>query len=129
MEIIFEVIFQFLGELLLQIVFQFLVELGFHSLKNSFRHTPNPVLATIGYILWWLMAGGLSLWAFPNSIIADPMLRLLNLIATPIALGLLMTLIGRFRARKGQDLVRLDQFGYAFVFAFAMAFVRFVWAA
>jgi hypothetical protein len=129
MEIIFEVIFQFLGELLLQIVFQFLVELGFHSLKNSFRHTPNPVLATIGYILWGLMAGGLSLWAFPNSIIADPMLRLLNLIATPIALGLLMTLIGRFRARKGQDLVRLDQFGYAFVFAFAMAIVRFVCAA
>jgi hypothetical protein len=129
MEIIFEVIFQFLGELLLQIVFQFLMELGFHSLKNSFRRRPNPVLATIGYILWGLMCGGLSLWAFPNSIIADPMLRLLNLIATPIALGLLMTLIGRFRARNGQDLVRLDQFGYAFVFAFAMAFVRFVWAA
>ena len=129
MEIIFEVIFQFLGELLLQIVFQFLVELGFHSLKNSLRRRPNPVLATIGYILWGLMCGGLSLWAFPNSIIADPMLRLLNLIATPIALGLLMTLIGRFRARKGQDLVRLDQFGYAFVFAFAMAIVRFVWAA
>jgi hypothetical protein len=57
------------------------------------------------------------------------MLRLLNLIATPIALGLLMTLIGKFRTRNGQDLVRLDQFGYAFVFAFAMAFVRFVWAA
>jgi hypothetical protein len=129
MEIIFEVLFQFLGELLLQIVVQLLVELGFHSLENSIRRRPNPALATIGYILWGLMAGGLSLWAFPYSIIEDPTLRLLNLIATPVTLGCLMTLIGRFRARKGQDLVRLDQFGYAFVFAFAMAFVRFVWAA
>ena len=129
MEIIFEVILQFLGELLLQIVFQFLVELGFHSLENSLRRRPNPALATIGYVIWGLMAGGISLWILPESIIEAPMLRLMNLIAAPVAVGLLMTLIGRLRVRKGQNLVRLDQFGYAFVFAFAMAFVRFAWAA
>ena len=129
MEIIFEVLFQILGELLFQIVVQLLVELGFHSLGNSISRRPSPGLATIGYILWGLIAGGLSLWAFPYSIIEDSTLRLLNLIVTPVTLGCLLTLIGRFRVRKGQELVRLDQFGYAFVFAFAMAFVRFVWAA
>ncbi|WP_294121244.1 hypothetical protein [Sphingomonas sp.] len=129
MEIIFEVIFQFLGELLLQIVFQIVAELGFHSLENSLRRRANPAFATIGYILWGLMAGGLSLWILPDSIIEVPVFRVMNLVATPVALGFLMMLIGRLRVRKGQDLVRLDQFGYAFIFAFAMAFVRFVWAA
>jgi hypothetical protein len=40
-----------------------------------------------------------------------------------------MMLLGWFRLKKGQELVRLDRFGYAFVFAFAMALVRFIWAA
>ena len=39
-----------------------------------------------------------------------------------------MVLVGRVRQKKGQNLVRLDRFGYAFVFAFAMALVRFIWA-
>jgi hypothetical protein len=52
----------------------------------------------------------------------------LNLFLTPAAVGALMVLLGRARARKGQDLVRLDRFGYAFLFAFVMALVRFMWA-
>ena len=45
-----------------------------------------------------------------------------------MAVGLVMMMIGRARLKKGQSLVRLDQFGYAFTFAFAMALVRFIWA-
>jgi hypothetical protein len=40
-----------------------------------------------------------------------------------------MMLVGKLRLKRGQNIVRLDQFGYAFVFAFAMALVRFTWAA
>ncbi len=39
-----------------------------------------------------------------------------------------MVLIGKLRTKRGQDLVLLDRFGYAFVFAFAMAVVRFAFA-
>ena len=37
-----------------------------------------------------------------------------------------MMLVGRLRDRRGSALVKLDRFGYAFIFAFAMAIVRFV---
>jgi hypothetical protein len=129
MEFVFEIIFQLLGEFLLQAFAELLAELGFHSLANTFKRPRNPLLSTIGFTLWGLLAGGISLWVFPTSHIHDPMFRTLNLIVTPLAIGLAMMLVGELRRRKGQDLVRLDQFGYAFVFAFAMALVRYIWAA
>lgn len=129
MELIFEIIFQFLGELVLQALFELLAELGFHGLADTLKRPRRPALSTVGFALWGAIAGGASLLIFPTSHIHDPMFRIWNLVLTPVALGLLMMLIGKFRRRKGQGLVRLDQFGYAFVFAFAMALVRFVWAA
>ena len=128
MEFIFEVIFQFVGEILLQLCFQLLAELGVHSLADPFRRPRNPALLTVGFILWGAIAGGISLLIFPSSPIANPMLRQINLIATPVAAGLAMMMVGKARLRKGQTLVRLDRFGFAFVFAFAMALVRFIWA-
>ena len=82
----------------------------------------------IGFTLWGAIAGGLSLLIFPNSAIAKPAYRYLNLFITPVAVGGVMALIGQTRLRRGQILVRMDRFGYAFTFAFWMAFVRFVWA-
>ena len=129
MEFIFEIILQFLGEILLQAFFELIVELGFHSLADTLRRPKNRALSTIGFALWGGIAGAISLWIFPASPIHEPVLRQINLIVTPVALGLVMMLVGKVRLRKGQDLVRLDRFGYAFVFAFAMALVRFIWAA
>lgn len=128
MEFLFEIIFQFAAEILLQACFELLAELGFHSLADTFRRPRNPVFSTIGFILWGAIAGAVSLLIFPSSPIADPMLRQINLVATPLAVGIVMAMIGRTRLKRGQGLVRLDQFGYAFVFAFAMALVRFIWA-
>jgi hypothetical protein len=127
-EFIFEIILQFFGEILLQVVVELLVELGFHSLADTTKKTRNPVLSTIGFVIWGSMAGGLSLWIFPHSPISNPSLRALNLVVTPIIAGILMTLIGRFRDRRGQELVGLDRFGYALVFALSMSLVRFLWA-
>jgi len=127
-EFLFELIFQFVGELLLQLCFELLAELGVRSLADPFRRPRNPVLSTIGFIIWGAIAGGISLLIFPSSPITDPTLREINLIATPVAAGLFMALIGKARLNKGQELVRLDRFGFAFVFAFAMALVRFIWA-
>lgn len=128
MAFVFEIIFQLLGELLLQALFELLAELGFRSLANTLKRPRSPVLSTLGFTLWGILAGAISLLIFPTSHIDDPAFRMLNLFVTPVGLGFLMMLIGRIRRRKGQDLVRLDQFGYAFVFAFAMALVRFIWA-
>jgi len=129
MEFIFEILFQFLGEILLQAVFELLAELGIRSLADTLRRPRHPALSTLGFTLWGLVAGGISLLIFPNSPIHEPLLRAANLVVTPVALGFAMMLVGRIRLKKGQDLVRLDRFGYAFVFAFAMALVRYIWAA
>jgi len=128
MEFIFEIIFQFLGELLLQLIFEFLVELGVHSLADTLKRPKNAVLSTIGFVLWGAMAGGISLLIFPKSAITNIVWRKINVLVTPLLAGGVMMLIGRQRGKRGQRLVGLDRFGYAFAFAFAMAIVRYAWA-
>jgi hypothetical protein len=119
-----ELLFQLLGELL----FQGVMELGFRSLAEVFGRRRNPVLSTVGCFLWGSIAGGISLLIMPAAFIDSRTLRLVNLFLTPVAVGIIMALLGRLRARKGAPLVQLDHFGYAFTFAFAMALVRYLWA-
>ena len=130
MELILEVLFQFLLEVLLQIFAEVLLEIGFQGLAETLKRplTGNPVLATIGYVLLGGIVGAASLLPFPSEFIHDPTLRLLNLAVTPTAAGLTMMLIGSWRRRRGQELVRLDHFSYGFLFALCMAAVRFQWA-
>ncbi|MES2301798.1 MAG: hypothetical protein V4521_06955 [Pseudomonadota bacterium] len=127
MEFVFEVLLQFGGEILLQALFEVLAELGMRSMADTLRKPRTPLFSTIGFILWGFIAGGISLLLFPTSPIADPTLRAINLFITPTAIAAIMMLIGRVRTKKGQTLVRLDRFGYAFVFAFGMALVRYIW--
>lgn len=127
MEFLFEALLQFGGELVVQGLVELLSELGLHSLSRPFRRR-HPLWAALGFVLWGLIAGGISLLVLPHSTIRDPTLRLVNLVATPLALGVAMTLLGRLRERKGQALVRLDRFGYAFLFALVIALVRYVGA-
>lgn len=126
MELIFEILLQFLGEILVQVGAEFLIELGMHGLGDTFKKRRNPVLSAIGFILWGAMAGGVSLLLFPWSFVANAAYREANLVVTPLIAAAAMTLVGRLRDRKGSDLVKLDRFGYAFIFAFSMAVVRFL---
>ena len=128
MEFLFEPILQLLGEILLQILFELLFEVGVHGVDRVLRKPRHPVWSSIGYLLWGGIAGGLSLLVFPNSAIADPNLRLANLLVTPIVAGLSMMFVGRLRQKRGQTVLRIDRFAYAFAFAFAMAAVRFACA-
>ena len=128
MELLFEFIFQLFFEFLLQAVFGVLVELGFRSFENAYRRDKHPVISTIAILIWGALAGAISLLVLPTMLITNPALRLLNLLVTPILLGSLMVVIGRLRQRKGQELIQLDRFWYAFAFAWAMAMVRFTWA-
>jgi hypothetical protein len=64
---------------------------------------------------------------FPTSPIINPDIRKINLFITPVIIGIIMTMVGKFRERRDQNLVRLDRFGYAFIFAFTMSLIRFLW--
>jgi hypothetical protein len=123
-----EIVLEFLGEFLLQMIGELLIELGFHSLAEPFRRPPNPWLAALGFTLFGACFGGLSLLAFPDNLVAGPW-RVVNLVATPIAVGGAMALMGAWRARRGQPVLRIDRFAYGYLFALSIALVRFFFAA
>jgi len=125
MEIIFEVLFSFVGEFLLQVFAEALVELGLHSVREPFRRPPNPWLAAVGYALFGAIAGGISLWILPTLLVHSHSMQLMNVVLTPIAAGLAMMAMGAWRRRRDQELIRIDKFAYGYLFALGMALVRF----
>ncbi len=117
-------IFELLGEIILQFFIEALVELGFHSLAAPFRKPPNKWLASLGYLLFGAIAGGLSLLVFPNHMVSEPW-RILNLVIAPFAVGFFMSLMGVWRARRGDEVQGIDRFTYGFLFALSLAAIRF----
>lgn len=135
MEILAEILLQLAGfllqfvfEMLVQIIGEALFELGIRGVREMFRRPPpSPALAAVGYAILGAIAGAISLWLFPGLFIKSGWARWLNLLLTPIAAGAAMAGIGRLRRKKGQAIIRLDTFAYGFLFALAMAAVRFAW--
>lgn len=130
-----EFLFEVVGEFLLQAVIEVLVELGVHSLAEPFRRRPSPWLAAFGYTIFGAAAGGLSLLLFPQHLTPeDPQhltpedWRIAHLLATPVAVGIGMMLLGRWRARRGDTVLRIDRFACGYLFALSLALVRFVFA-
>ncbi len=125
MEIIFEVLFSFIGEFLLQVFMEALAEMGLHSMREPFRRPPNPWLAAIGYALLGAIAGAISLLILPTLLVHSHSMQLTNVVLTPIAAGLAMMAMGAWRRRRDEELIRLDKFAYGYLFALGMALVRF----
>ena len=131
MEALIEIVLELFGEVLLQLFLQVLAEVGIHSwrgLRDPERHHPpaNPVLATLGYLLFGTIVGGLSLLVMPDLFIVSTKLRMLNLLVTPFVSGLVMMALGAWRRRRDQPLVRMDKFAYGFTFAFAASAARYI---
>ena len=122
-----EFLFELLGELLMQVVGEVLLELGLHSLREPFRQAPNPWLAALGYVLFGLIFGGLSLLLFPHLLVGERF-RTINLVLSPIVSGIVMGAMGVWRRRRGDRALRIDRFSYGFLFALAFAIVRFHFA-
>jgi hypothetical protein len=129
MEVRFELLFEIFGEFVLQFLFEALAEFGVHLLRRPSERRPvSPWLAVAGYAIVGALAGAASVWLFPNFFIQSHAGRALSLLVTPIAAAAAMSLLGAWRRKRGDELVRLDRFTYGYVFAFAMAAVRFAFA-
>ena len=124
-----EFLFEVLSEFLLQVLGQALIELGVHSLAEPFRTPPNPWLAGLGFLFFGAILGGLSLAVFPTHFLAGQIWRILNLVLTPLAVGGTMSLMGAWRAKRGDPVMRVDRFAYGYLFALGLALVRFWFAA
>lgn len=123
-----EVLFEVLGELLLQLLGEALVEMGLHSASNALRRPKNPVVAALGFVILGGAVGGFSLALFPENLVPEPY-RVLNLVLTPLVAGGFMTAMGAWRARKGEERLRIDRFGYGYLFALTVGLLRFWFAA
>jgi hypothetical protein len=135
MEILAEVVLWLLwaaGEILLELfgqaAFELLAEFGLRSLFEPLRRPKpiHPILAAFGYAIYGAAAGGLSIVVLPQLFIKDQAVQIANLIITPTLCGLLMGFKGSLRKKKGKEIIPLDSFLYGFVFAFAMAGVRYL---
>jgi hypothetical protein len=119
-EVVFEGLLQLFGELL--------VEIGARSLGETIapREDRNPILAGLGYATLGLIAGGLSLFIFPDSFVRSETFHGVSVFISPVLAGLGMAGLGWLLERSGQRRLRLDSFAFGFIFALPMAIVRFL---
>jgi hypothetical protein len=88
------------------------------------RRVRNVVLSVLAYAVAGSLAGYLSLLVFPSHFIRREDLRFVNVIVTPLAVAAIMSWVGRSRERHDKRVVRLEHFGYAYVFAVSIGLVR-----
>lgn len=124
LEVVFELLFEFFGELILQLGFEALgdtFKLGWQRLTG--REKGTTVKREIGWsVVTGVVCGGLTLLIFPALAIHTPALQLLNLLVAPLVAGLL---VERVRAwRESRPSFSFPVFGYAALFGFAFAMTR-----
>lgn len=120
-----ELIFEVIGEFLIQLVIEILVELGIYRMSGHKER--NPFFSVMGYVLLGAALGALSLLLFPNYLVPSAW-RMANLVLTPVAVGYGMVLTGKWRARRGQVVPGIDRFVFGFLFAFSLGLARFLFA-
>jgi len=127
-EILFELLAQLLLEVLIELFPELLLELVWRSLREVLqpRAEKEPVLAFLGYALLGAAAGALSLLPFPHAFVHGSKWHGMSLIVSPVLAGVGMSIVGWFRRRRGEPLIRLDTFPYGFSLAFGVALVRFL---
>lgn len=127
MELIFEILIQFLFEIFGQFIVEILVEFGIRGVFNvtGISRIRNTLLAAIGYIILAAVCGGLSVWILPHQFIQNPALNIAVLILAPVVVGVIMGFRGKYLMKKGKLAIRLDSFSFGFLFALVFGLVRF----
>jgi hypothetical protein len=123
-----ELLVQFFFELLLQLIGGIFVG-GFLHFSSSARWIQRSVNALYTAILFFVLGtlmGLFSILFFPTAFVRSSSLHGISLLITPVLAGAIMSLIGLVRERQGKPVVRLESFTYGFIFAFAIALIRFL---
>ncbi|MGA3370926.1 MAG: hypothetical protein ABSC48_04105 [Terracidiphilus sp.] len=86
----------------------------------------NPVATTFALGMLGALAGFLSVVAYPHPLVHPSRFHGVSVIASPLITGFVMFQLGRLLRNYGRRVMPIESFGYGFVFAFAMALVRFL---
>jgi hypothetical protein len=121
-------ILQFLLEALLDYVLAALADLLLRALGAVFEDSKpqNPALAYLGYWLFGVILGGISLALFPRPLVHPSNVHGISLLVSPVLVGLLMAATGAILRRRQKTVTQLESFKYGFSFAFGLALVRFL---
>src|SRR5688500_8671495 len=93
-EVIFEIIFRFLGEFFIEIAAEVLIELGFHSTAERVSGgTKNRLLLGLAYLTFGGILGFASLYIFPKIQFAEPGLSVFYFIASTVMAGFALTTV------------------------------------
>ena len=121
MQILLEFLFEILGQFILELLVELL---GVGITKTCGGRTYHSWIAIVAYAVIGALLGIISLNYFPAPFLHSPLMRLLNLLLTPLAIAAAMETLGRWQLRRGKTRTRLAIFGYAWIFAFALAAAR-----
>ena len=121
-----EFLFELFGELLLQVVVEALAQAGVHVVRHPDRppREHSPWLIAVGYLLFGLAGGALSLWLFPDYLIRSTAGRIAYLVLGPVAAGAAVAAIGLWRSKRGVPRYGIDRFACGYLFALSFALVR-----
>lgn len=128
-ELAFEALL-FVGELILEILASGGVELLVESRGKRDRagrsRQHRPTLTLIGLLLLGVLVGIAGTLVVPRRILPPPAVPGLSLVLSPLAAGVAMHGLGRWRRASGHHPSRLATFWGGAVFALGMAVSRFV---
>ena len=128
MEVIFEILFNVLGELFIQLVGELLVNYGLRAAVDGDTARRHPFLSLFGNILLGAIAGGLSLLVFREHFLKAQWLRVAMIFVIPPLAGVMMSAFGKWQEKHGGERASLERFWNGLAFALAMGIVRFLYA-
>ncbi len=122
------VLLEVLGEALLEFSMGAIADALSRLLRRLFVTTyrMGPIQSGAIFALLGCGAGFFSLAAFPHPIFGARPFHGASLLISPLATGLGMSVVGWMVRHRGGRRARIETFRYGFVFALAMAIVRFV---
>jgi len=120
-------IFEILAEALMEIFLGVAADLLSRAIRRLFvvTHRAGRVLSSLIFAVAGYAAGFLSVAIFPHPLVHPSHFHGVSLLVSPVITGLAMALIGSMVRSRGRKSVPIESFGYGFVFALAMAMVRF----
>ena len=119
-----EIVVEVLVELVIELFAEILLAFGWESATDR-RRASNPYLAWLTYAALGAAIGGVSLLVHADSVYSGS-LRIVNLVGSPLAMGLVMHLYGNVRRSRGKNTTHLATFIGGASLALGVAVVRFI---
>lgn len=115
-------------ELLLEFAGELIVELLLRGGRKVFTTllVANQLLSVLLIAFTGVALGFASVALFPHPLVHPSRFHGMSLVISPLVAGMVMAQVGRLVRRRGAQPVAIESFGYGFVLALSMAFMRFV---